>query len=465
MTQIPLLSGITATERADFDLSYPVNLEPVPTESGISQGYIRSAMGAADFAEGPGIDRGGIVWNGLHYRVMGTKLVTVSPTGTVAEVGDVGAGDTATFDYGFGRLAIRSGTRLYYWDGITLVQVTDPDLGPCIDVAWFQGQYFSTDGSYIVATQINDPTAVDPNKYGSAESDPDTVRGLLRIRDALYAFGGNTIEEFDYVGGTGFPLQVSQGATIPIGCVGPQAKCPYAQTFAFVGAARNEAIAAWLGGGGTATKISTRSIDDMLAAEPNPAGIQLESRTSRDEERLYIHLSDRTLVFLRTASQKTGKPVWYVAMSGIGFDKPYRPRGAVLYEGKWIVGDTETAKLGVLDEATAEHFGEKVGWRFDTMLIYNGAKGGILHNLELVGLPGRAALGEAPVAFLSMTTDGETWTVERAAALGKRGDRAKRMAWRPHKRIRNYLGCRFRGDSSSLAGFAALEAAIEPLTV
>lgn len=463
MVAIPLISGITATESADFNVAYPTNLEPIPTDTGLSKGYLRSASGAVTLAEGPGIDRGGILFNGLVHRVMETKLVSVNGS-TVTELGDVGAGGPVGLAYGFGRLAIQSGTSLYYWDGATLVQVTDPDLGPCLDVEWFNGQYFSTDGTSIVATQINDPTAVDPLKYGSSESDPDRITGLIRIRDEMAVPNLNTIDFFTYVGGSGFPLQLNTGATIPIGCVGPRAKCLAFQSFAFVGGGRNQANAVWVAASGTAQKLSTRAVDDLIAQEPNPGGIELEMRVSRDEERLYVHLSAMTLVFLKNASQQAGQSVWYIAKSGRAMNKPYRPRHAVLNGNSWMVGDTETGNLGTLSDATSLHFGEAVGWQFQSTLLYNAAKGGIVHSLELVGLPGRATVGKVPTAFLSFTMDGETYSQERPNRLGVSGRRDMRCQWSPHRRFARYMGLKFRGDSDGLAGFATLEASIEPLT-
>lgn len=463
MTQIPLLSGIYTTEAADFGIAYPVNLEAVPCDNGISKGYMRSAAGAEAFVTGPGIDRGAIVWNGCMYRIMGTKLVRLEFDNTLTILGDVGGSGPVTLQYGFDRLAIRSGQSLYYWNGTTLTQVTDPDLGPCLDVAWFKGQYFSTDGNYIIATQISDPTQVDPTKYGSAESDPDMVTGLGVLRNELLAFGQNTIDIFSYTGGSGFPLTLSDGATVPIGCVGAAAKCIFVQTYAFVGAGRNQDNAVWLLGGGSAQKISTRAIDDILAKETNPAAIELEARVSRDENRLYVHLTTQTLVYLHTASQASGAPVWYIAKSGQGARKPYRLRHQTSLNGKWIVGDTETGQLGTLTDSDAHHFGEATGWRFDTQLLYNGGNSVIVHSLELVGLPGRHQQYPEPSAFFSYTLDGETYSMERANTVGRPGQRRKRVVWNIHRRFRNYMGIRFRGDSTSLQGWAALEADLESL--
>jgi len=71
--QIPIVNGIYTDEVADFRTSYPKNLIPVPKQQGISTGYLRPADGIVEFGTGPGIDRGGINWNGVYYRVRGSK--------------------------------------------------------------------------------------------------------------------------------------------------------------------------------------------------------------------------------------------------------------------------------------------------------------------------------------------------------------------------------------------------------
>ena len=265
MTAIPLLSGAVATESADFALSYPINLEPVPLKSGLSDGYLRSTAGATLFGDGPGTDRGGISWNSILYRVMGTKLVRVNSNGSVVILGDVGPGGPVTIDYGFDRLAINSGDRLYYWDGTTLTQITDPDLGPVVDMLWMTGYYITTDGTSLVVTNLADPTAVNPLKYGSAEEDPDMVVALFKLRSELYAIGRYTIQVFSNTGGSLFPFTANTTATVPVGAVGPRAKCAFYQTLAFTGSGRGEATSVYLLDGGNAVKIGTRTIDDELA--------------------------------------------------------------------------------------------------------------------------------------------------------------------------------------------------------
>ena len=467
MTAIPLLSGTLATPQADFTMSYPINLEPVPMKSGISEGYLRAVPGADLFATGAGADRGGFNWNEQHYRVMGTKLIQVSSAGLVTILGDVGAGGPVAFDNGFGTLAINSGSALYYWNGTTLTQVTDPNLGPVNDMLWLKGQYFTTDGTSIVVTQLADPMTVDPLKYGSAEEDPDPIVALFKMRGEFYALGSFTIQVYAYSGGSGFPLTSYPTATVPVGVVGRGAKCRFYKTLAFVGQEKEDggptAPAVYLLEGGDAPKISTRAIDDELAKVDNLGSITMESRVSRDERRLLIHLPTKTLVYCANASRIAGEAVWYILRSGLGMNKPYRLRNAVFCYGKWIVGDYESANLGILNDSLDTQYGEPVGWQFDTMLTYNGGKGAILHDAELVGLPGRqSGTGDTSV-FMSMTNDGETFSLERACSQGRKGDRTRRVQWRPHRRFRLFMGMRFRG--SALTGWAGCNATLEGLSV
>src|SRR5688572_29422202 len=92
--QIPIVSGVYVDQNPAVRVSHPVNLVPVPTQSGVSDWSLRPAEGIEAFATGQGADRGAIEWEGTHYRVSGTKLVSVPAAGGAAvAVGDIpGAG-------------------------------------------------------------------------------------------------------------------------------------------------------------------------------------------------------------------------------------------------------------------------------------------------------------------------------------------------------------------------------------
>jgi hypothetical protein len=465
--QIPILSGIFTDNGPDFRTSYPVNLVPTPKSSGISTGYLRPGDGIVSNGTGPGTDRGGINWEGKLYRVMGTKLVEISSEGVVNVLGDVGGpvDELVTFDYSFDRLAIASGGRLYYWNGSTLTQVTDPDLGVVLDVVWVDGYFMTTDGEFLVVTELSDPTQVNPLKYGSSEVDPDPVVALLKLRNEVYALNRNTIEVFDNVGGALFPFARIDGAQIQKGVVGTFACCVYQESIAFLGSGRNEAPGIYLGANGKATKISTQEVDEILLqfTEEQLAKVKLEARNDRAHQHLYIHLPDRTLVFDAAASQVLQDFVWFTLTSTLVGFAPYRARNMVYAYDKWLVGDPKSSNIGYLVDTIGSHWGEQVRWEFGTLIVYNEGKGALFHQMELVSLTGRVALGIDPQISTNYSVDGLSYSQEKFISVGTIGNTSKRLSWFQQGHMRNFRIQRFRGDSDSHISFVRLEAKIEGL--
>lgn len=464
--QLPLLSGIYADNGPDLRTSYPVNMMPVPIQSGISTGFLRPGDGIVANGTGPGVDRGGINWNGICYRVMGTKLVTLASNGAVTVLGDVGGpvNTLVTFDYSFDQLAIASGGRLYYWNG-TLTQVTDPDLGVVLDVCWVDGYFMTTDGEFLVVTELTDPTQVNPLKYGSSEVDPDPVVALLKLRNEVYALNRNTIEVFDNVGGDLFPFARIDGAQIQKGVIGTHACCVYLDNIAFLGGARNEAPGIYIGASAQTQKLSTQEIDELLLTftEAQLAQVKLEARNDKSHQHLYVHLPDRTMVYDAAASEALKQPVWFtLATTVVGFAQ-YRARNLVWAYDKWLVGDPQSSSIGYLVQSTGHHWGQQVRWEFGTAIAYNEGNGAIFNRLELVSLTGSIAIGKNPKISTSYSVDGQSWSQDRSISVGTTGNTAKRLAWFQQGHMSNWRIQRFRGDSDAHISFVRLEAQLEPL--
>lgn len=464
--QIQILSGIYADTTPELRTAYPVNMVPVPKQSGISNGFLRPGDGIVANGTGPGIDRGGVNWNGVCYRVMGTKLVKVASNGAVTVLGDVGGSvdNLVSFDYSFDRLAIASAGRLYYWNG-TLTQVTDPDIGTVLDVVWVDGYFMTTDGEFIVVTELNDPTQVNPLKYGSSEVDPDPVVALLKLRNEIYALNRNTIEVFDNVGGELFPFQRIDGAQVQKGCLGTQACCVYLERIAFLGGGRNEAPGIYIGAAATTQKISTQEIDNLLLTytEAQLTQVKLEARNDKNHQHLYVHLPDRTMVYDASASEALGDQVWFTLTTTVVGFAQYRARNMVWAYDKWLVGDPQSNSIGYLVQNTGHHWGQQVRWEFGTIIAYNEGNGAIFNRLELVSLTGSVALGKNPKISTSYSVNGLAWSQDKSISVGTTGNTAKRLAWFQQGHMRNWRIQRFRGDSDAHISFIRLEAQIEPL--
>lgn len=465
--KIPIIKGIYTDAAPAIRAAYPVNLVPVPKESGVSNDMLRPADGIVLMGTGPGKDRGGINWNGVCYRVMGTKLVSVSSAGVITTLGDVGGSESSlvTMDYGFDRIVIASGGSLYYWNGAALTQVTDPNLGTALDVVWADGYYVTTDGTSLIVTDLTDPTQVNPLKYGSSEADPDKIVAIKRYRTEVYAINRHTIEVFDNVGGDLFPFQRIEGAQIQKGAVGTHACCIYADSIAFVGGGRNESVGVYIAQNSDTQKVSTQEIDKLLAgySEAEIAGIKLEARMADNHNHLYLHLPDRTVVYDLSASIEAKNAIWFTLTSSLAGFGQYRARNFVLAYGKWIVGDPASSNVGNVSQTISSHWGDTVRWEFSTSIMYNEGKGAIFNSIELAALTGSVALGQDPVISTSYSLDGKLWSQEKAIKAGQVGDTTKRLVWFRQGAMRHWRIQRFSGTSNAHITILAISAELEAL--
>lgn len=388
--QLPIINGIYSTGETDFGVAYPVNMVAVPVESGISKGYLRPADGIVPFCALPGLDRGGINWNGAHYRVAGSKFVRIDPNGAVAVLGDVGYGGRASFDYSFERLGIAASGKLFYYDGAAFVEVTDPDLGTVVDMLWVDGYFMTTDGEFLVTTELTDPTSVSPFKYGSSEIDPDPIVAIKKINNNIYAVNRYSIEAFGNTGGEFFPFSRIDGAQAERGAVGTHAVTIANGMLVFIGSGRNESFGLYASTNGETQKLSTREIDRILNSYPEEvlSGVIVEFFLYDGHENIMIHLPDKTLSLDMKATAIVEEPAWSILSSGTEKVSKYRGTGHVYAFNNWFVADPLLPRLGVLSKKVSTHWGQEVMWEFYTSIVYNEAKGAIFHELELVTVPG-----------------------------------------------------------------------------
>lgn len=467
--QIPILNGIYTDNTIEYRTSYPRNLIPIPSNNGlISQGYLRQANGIVKSADGPGTDRGAINWNGICYRVMGSSLVTINEDETYTVLGDVGGNGWVTMDYSFDRLAIASNGNLFYWDGTTLTQVTDTDLGTVVDFVWVDGYFMTTDGQYLIVTELNDPLSINPLKYGSAEADPDPILGLLKVRNEVYAMNRYTVEVFDNIGGDVFPFQRIEGAQIQKGVVGTKAACIISDTIAFMGSGRNEMISIYLGTNSVAQRIATDEIDQVLQSytETELSNVTLETVMHKGNQYLMVHLPDECLVYAFNSSQQLQTPIWFSFTSSLDGKSQFKAKNIVWCYGKWLCADPTSAAYGYFSDQISTHYGENVGWEFNTTILYNEGRGAIINSLELVALTGRQAIvpySDDVTISTQYSLDGRTWSTERPISIGRNGDAQKRLVWFSQGHMRNWRIQKFKGTSEAFISISRLEANIEPL--
>lgn len=466
MPQVEILRGIFADGAPNLRTGLPRNLVPVPKSSGVSDGYLRPGDGLVHYVTGPGRDRGGVGWNGDHYRVMGERMVRIDGPGAYTDLGLLPGIDRCVFAFSFDKIAIVASNRMFYFDGTQVQEVTDPDLGAVISVEWVDGMFAMTDGTSIPVTDLADPYSINPLRYGSSEADADPIVALIRLRNELHAVNRYSVEVFQNVGGSRSPLQRTPSAFVGRGAIGTHACCLLGEFVAVVGGARNEALAVWLLANGTSAKISTREIDTVLEGY-TPDELQtivLEARSYRGHEHLYLHLPDKTLLFDARASLEMKTPIWCQLDSGVQTPSLYRAIGFVEHSGSWYAGDPSSNSVCVVDTTISSHYGSHIQHEFGTAILYLDGNSGIVHEIELVTLPGSVKTANTyGVIYTSHSSDGQTYSQEVSARAPGPGEAAKRIGWRTCGQINNWRVQRFRWLSDVHVAVLRLNVAIEPL--
>ncbi|MEB2600061.1 packaged DNA stabilization protein [Burkholderia cenocepacia] len=302
---------------------------------------------------------------------------------------------------------------------------------------------------------------------GPNSSEVITKADIWKFRNELYLGNRYQIPVLDNVGGTGFPFQENVGATIQKGVIGPYAKTLTSQGFAFVGGAPGEAPSVWLSVGmGIATKIAAREVEMILGqyTDQQLYTATLEYRAEKEQQFIYLHVPDYTLVYDVAGSQVAQQPLWFLLDSSMDGNGAWRAWHPVYCYGKFLVGDKYDQRIGFIDSTTAAQYGTNARWQFDTIFAYNQAHGFAVSSLELIGTYGRAALGENDTMSLQYTDDGRIWSAPRFISMGAQGRTKQRAQWRPKHFFRNFRGYRFAGYNAAPVSFAALEANGDPMS-
>lgn len=485
--QIPILAGSSVDANATLRVALPVNMQPVPGQGSTNQGYLRPVEGVIPFATGEGIDRGGIVSgvDGLHYRVSGNSLITVSAAGVVAVVSANALPGTlpVRMDYSFTLLGILvpyqvgvSGTgALYFWDGTNLTKVTDANVPPnLVDMAWVDSYWMVTDGTETAVSEINAQTAFNPLQF-TGSINPDTMECLLKANGQVQVCSKNQIYPLQNVGGASsqFPFSYVLAGLITKGPVATNAACVFASTIggvivdtvAFVGNGRKESPSVYLGLNAQAIRIATAEIDELLMSytQAQLATIILEAIVYRGGQFLHVRLPDRTVVYDAIASAAAQEPVWHTRVTAtVGFAQ-CRSSFATFAYGDWIVGDPQSSAIGKLSVSDSSHWGQPNRWEINTPLVDNDGKSSNISQMELVTLNGTVTAGIDPTVGLSYTEDGQTFSVERFVKSGKVGQLNKRLVWFDLGTWTNFRSWRTRGDSNSRLSARKLLAEIQPL--
>lgn len=355
--QLPIIRGDKKNQNIDYTDRLPKNMIAVAKQIRGANGYLISHDGLKRYGEAVGVDRGGFYNDRLqkHLRVSGPKLITVDTLGTVTEVGDIAGSGQASMSYSFNNQLIVAGGNAYLYNGTTLSQITDPDLGNPIDACWIDSYFFYTDGENIYHSLISDESQIDPLQFATAEFMPDKSLGVMQTPDNLVmVFGRYSIEYFVNQANPQFAFSRIAQKSMKVGIVGTHCKCELDGAVFILGGRREESPSIYVLGAGSATRLATQTVDEIIGqyTESELSTSVLESRTDERDKLLIVRLPNHTLVFNMSAAPAVGtENAWSVLSYGISDERWLGANGVFDPRiGQWIYGSSSENGLYSLDK-------------------------------------------------------------------------------------------------------------------
>lgn len=459
--QLPIIKGEKVADNADYRDALLVNYTAVYKPVRGSNGYILSHPGLTSLATGLGVDRGAI-WNerqGEHFRISGTNLITLSPTGTVTDIGTIPGSDQASLAYSFTTQSIVANGRWYLYDGTDLTQITGTAVGTPIDHTWIDGVYFFTDGENLYHTETLDETEIAPLNFATSEFSPDPTLAVDKTSEnQVIVFNRYTTEWFENVATDNFGWRRIKGKAVKCGIVGTHAETEMVGVFYVIGGGKEESPSVHMISGGSYKSIASREVDKVLAeyTEDELSTAVLETRVQDRDRFILVRLLRDTLIFNQTIAEKVGiDSAWSILRTGTG-NGIWRAANGV-YDPRipcWVYGDSTDSSIACLDNEVATQYGEKVEGIFFTPLV--NVDSASIDQFEVDILPGHQVNLEDVTAAVSLTYNGVTYGKEWWALIGEKNVYDTRFIVRRLGYVRDYVGGKVRTVSAERLAFSMM---------
>lgn len=460
--KLSLIKGDRITNY-DYRDSLPVNVTAVARQIKGDDGYMISHDGLDEFATTGGTARGAVYNDRMnkHFRVSGTNLESIGTDGSTTNLGTIVGTGVVSMANSFNTQAIVSDGRMYLYDGATLTQITDPDLGFPIDITQFYGIYVMTDGESLFQTDITDEYSISPLKYASSEFSADPIKGVARTdQNQIIAFNRYSIEYFYFNAaapvGTSvlFPIN---GKSTKIGIVGTHCKCELDGMYFILGGRKLESPSVHILNGGQESTVATREVDKVISSytESELENVYMESRTVDRDKFVIIHLPNETLLYNHTIAQKVGVEfAWSFVKSGGDDYLPWRAKFGLFDPriAKWVYGDIQEDKLATLSNTSAAQYGEPQESILYTPIIPADCIS--INRFEINTIAGFATT-EFTSSF-SISYDGLTYGTEYWNRISMDDDYGLRYITRRLGFIRNEFSIKLRFISSDKMAFGTM---------
>lgn len=310
-------------------------------------------------------------------------------------------------------LVLLDGTKGYVFSNpSTAVQITDPDFPTphiptpiFLDAYLLVGKLGTTD---VYNSDLDDPTKWTAGSYISAEMYPDTLVGLSKNNNYVYAIGSGSVEYlYDAANATGTPLARHESAVQQFGCAAVGSIVQTEKEVIFLGETGNGGHTVWTIDGFKEKEIGIPAIKSALLAEgSNLANIKAHCIRVSGQKLYIMCLTSRTLVYSFTTEMWSE---WSTAGGAfIGTHAADGPNGAA-----YILGATDGNVYTMSEDYFTDNGTPIVCSVISSKLDFDTINRKFMHRLSLIGDVPDSTLVDSAVTIQWSDDDYKTWSPAR----------------------------------------------------
>jgi hypothetical protein len=438
MPPIPLVLPASTTIGRDGQVANArlVNGYPeISGEDGKSAFAIYGAPGLTRWDSGSfaGAERGLIeLSSSALIAVLGNQIVSFDAAGAGAALANiVGSGRlllarnrAATPQIGI----VTSAGQYYVLAGGTLTLNADADLPAPNSIDYLRGRFlYGIPDGRIFCSAVDDGTSIGALAFDVADSNADNLVRVFVNAGFLYVFGVRSLEIWQAdpsLAGQPFPYSAVQ-QDIEYGLKGAHTVAKFEKALIWVD--QNGIVR--YGRDGSAERVSTHAVERSIAALTSIQQDEMVGSVHAWQGHETYTLKGAAFTWcldLPLARRQGFERAWYMRQS-YGLDR-WRCNAAILFAGKYILGDESDGKLYFLDpDAYTENGADHVlevwcphSHRFPERLIVDAVEVDVVSG---VGLNSTSSWNANPELMIDFSDDGgKTFEGERRASIGRLGE-------------------------------------------
>ncbi|MCK5602021.1 hypothetical protein KAR91_09135 [Candidatus Pacearchaeota archaeon] len=478
-TPLPIDTGFYVDESLPLSAQQCINWYiDIPQADTVTNAALKPTPGKNQLTTVSTIDpqRGAMTMASTPFFVIGSKLYSLDrtidafgvETFSTTAIGTItGSGLVSMANNGTQLVVVIPGSTAFVFDtsGPTFSEITDATFvgnGPYDSVEFIDGFFVftQTSGKSFVNSPLNDATGpYNALDIATAEADPDNIRGQINFRNSLYILGSETTEVFENQALDNAPFVRINGFLLPKGLAAKFSIVESNNTFAFIGAGKNESPAVWMFTGNNFQKISTTPIDNVLS-KLTDTQLDVVFGWSYAEAGAYFigfTLPGTTFVYDFTTNKWTERKSTVASE-----DVADRAASMITGYGRVLVGDTIDGRIGELKLSIVDEYDTEIKRTNTTKAFDSLGESVRVASIEAVMETG---VGNStvpdPKMRMSFSDDGgRSFNNERTRSIGKVGKYDTRAIWRRNGRFSRSRILKFEYSEKARTTFIKLEANI-----